>query len=328
MNTVDHFEQAFLEKTIINQPKMNKAELISDLKKKLVIFENPYKSVELVETTQIDDFIREKVLLHSSCDLLIPMYILTPIEKESLYPAVLAMHGHGYGHKEAVGLTKEGKEEKEPYGIHQRFAVQLVKQGFKVFVPEILGFGERILTRDKEAGNINSCNALAKSLLMGGRTLAGMRVEEALEIYHYIKKQEDVDGQRTGVIGFSGGALISNYTSILEPSIKATVLTGFTNTFSKSILAMHHCIDNYIPGLLKVAELPQLISLIAPRNLFVEAGTHDRIFPKDGVQEAIKFISKEYQSQNKETHFQYHLFNGAHEINGEKAFPWLKQVLG
>ena len=65
-------------------------------------------------------------------------------------------------------------------GIHNRFAVELVKRGLLVVIPEIMGFGVRRMAEEIEANpNYSSCGTLSSQLLMFGRTLAGMRVYES-----------------------------------------------------------------------------------------------------------------------------------------------------
>ncbi|SHM98112.1 dienelactone hydrolase family protein [Gracilibacillus kekensis] len=278
----------------------------------------------IVETEQFNEYKRELIILPLTNLLEVKMYVLTPkTEKKNIAP-VLALHGHGYGVKEAVGLTEDGEQEAVS-GIHNQFAVHLVKKGFKVFAPEVIGFGDRRLTRDMQQGNINSCEAMATNLLMEGKTLAGLRIWEARRILDFIEKASDVDKEKIAIMGFSGGALIAAYTAALDLRVAATVLTGFTNTFKGSIMAMHHCIDNYIPGILNYAELPEWISLISPRSLFIESGEKDPIFPNRFVLDAIKQIEENYQ--NRPEKFRYDIFPGTHEISGRIAYDWLKGVL-
>ncbi|MGN8647413.1 dienelactone hydrolase family protein [Gracilibacillus sp. HCP3S3_G5_1] len=280
---------------------------------------------ELIETTNFDDYTRELISLPVTDLISIPVYILTPKKESQVYSTVLALHGHGYGVKEAVGLTKIGEEEQGELGIHKQFAVELVKRGFKVFAPEVIGFGDRRLTRDKEAGKINSCESMATNLLMEGKTLAGLRIWEARRLLDYMETCTEVDSERIGMMGFSGGAVITTYTAALDLRVRATVLTGFPNTFKGSIMAMHHCIDNYIPGILNYAELPEWISLISPRCLFIESGEKDPIFPNKYVKEAIAEIEKYYH--NRPEKFGYDIFPGVHEISGRKSYDWLKHQL-
>ncbi|WP_208586470.1 dienelactone hydrolase family protein [Gracilibacillus suaedae] len=279
----------------------------------------------VMETKEFDDYTRELITLPVTELIQIPVYVLTPKDEQHTYPSVLAVHGHGYGVNEAVGLTNSGEEEQGEPGIHKRFAVELVKRGLKVFAPEVIGFGERRLTRDKEAGNINSCEAMATNLLMEGKTLAGLRIWEARRLLDYMEACSDVNTSRIGMMGFSGGAVVTTYTAALDLRVSATVLTGFPNTFKGSIMAMHHCIDNYIPGILNYAELPEWIALISPRSLFVESGEKDPIFPSKFVEEAIAEIEKYYH--NRPAKFAYDIFPGVHEISGRKSYDWLKDQL-
>ncbi|WP_054859854.1 alpha/beta hydrolase family protein [Gracilibacillus sp. JCM 18860] len=283
---------------------------------------------ELLEKREFPEYTRELFLFPITPLLECKMYVLTPKSEQNFYPSVLALHGHGYGVKEIVGLKENGGEEDdgEP-GIHQYFAVKLVKKGgLKVFAPEVIGFGgERMLTRDIKQGKQNSCEAMATNLLMEGKTLAGLRIWEARQVLSYMEKHPDVNADKLGMMGFSGGALVTAYTAALDLRVKATVLTGFTNTFRGSIMAMRHCIDNYVPGILNFAELPEWISLIAPRALFIEAGDKDPIFPHRSVLEAIKEIEEAYH--NRPEKFAYDIFPGSHEISGRKAYDWLKNQL-
>lgn len=113
----------------------------------------------------------------------------------------------------------------------------------------------------------------------------------------------------------------------MDERIKAVVLTGFTNTFKESIFAVHHCIDNYTPGLLAQAELPELIGLIAPRPLFLEAGQNDPIFPARGFKKAAAELQAIYEREGVPGQLQCDIFPGVHEISGRVSYQWLHQTL-
>ena len=164
---------------------------------------------------------------------------------------------------------------------------------------------------------------IASQLLLVGKTLAGLRVQECRRVIDYLQSLDEVDEDKIGCIGISGGGLLASFTSILDDRIKATVVSGYANTFKGSIMDRRHCLDNYVPGILKYTEMPDLIGLIAPRALFIEAGTADHLFPLKETLLAIEKLTKIYQLFDAGESFASHIFEGGHEINGEESFEWL-----
>lgn len=273
------------------------------------------------------DYLLERVAYTTTEAVHVPVIVLIPKGKAGPFPAVLACHGHGNGQWDAAGCDPEGKELENP-GIHNRFAVQLVRKGMVVVIPEIMGFGVRRMAGEMtNQPNNNSCGTLSSQLLMYGRTLAGMRVYEAMRALDYMELRPDVDTGRIGIFGFSGGGLIAALTSALADRVQATVLCGWTNTFQGSILAMRHCIDNYLPGILLDAEQPELAGLIAPRALFVESGEQDRIFPVEHVRKAVSSLEKTFAAWGAAGHFAYDIHPGSHEISGRTSVEWLQKQL-
>ncbi|WP_019534684.1 alpha/beta hydrolase family protein [Paenibacillus ginsengihumi] len=284
----------------------------------------------LLERAERDDFVRERVEYSTSDGLRVPAYVLIPRGAEpGRTPAVLAWHGHGYGSREAVGLLPDGSELSGPPGIHANFALELVRRGLVVLVPEIVGFGDRKLRRDVErdpkAGN--SCFSIASELLLAGSTIAGLRVFEAMRAADYLTARPEVDPLRIGNMGFSGGGMVASLSAALDERIRASVICGYSNTYKGSILARPHCLDNYIPGILTEAEMPDLLGLIAPRALFIESGTFDGLFPVERVKEAIGQVAQTYGALNAEARFTFDLFEGKHEISGRHSYDWLAKML-
>lgn len=281
----------------------------------------------LLERVEYKKFILERISYSTEEALHVPVIVLVPKTGNGPWPAVLACHGHGNGQLDAAGLNSDYRELEEP-GIHNRFAVRLVKQGMIVVIPEILGFGVRRVAEEmKNASSPSSCSTLVSQLMLFGRTLAGMRVYEAMRAVDYLSMRPDSDSSRIGIFGFSGGSLIAAYAAALDERIKAAVLCGWTNTFAGSILAMHHCIDNYLPGILQAAEQPELVGLIAPRALFIESGVHDPIFPVQHVHSAISRLQQIYSARDAGSRLSYDLHPGKHEISGKVSVPWLYGML-
>lgn len=285
----------------------------------------------VLEETACDGYVRRKIEYTVEPGLVTPAYVLLPAADEDaagLRPAVIACHGHGYGFKDAVGLNPDGSPREGEPGYHKDFTIALVRRGHVVIVPELLGFGETRLTEHQDAApEANSCSRLASNLLMLGRTLLGMRVLQTQRALEFVQSMPEVDVERIGIMGISGGGAVASFVSALDDRIRAAVISGYVSRFQGSVMAMHHCIDNFVPGILKYAELPDIVSMIAPRPLLIEAGTKDHIFPILSVLEAYGDITKVYSLHKALPNFSKDVFEGGHEISGRIAYDWLDHHL-
>lgn len=313
------------------EPSLKKNRLKQSLRESLGHFEptaDSYKPV-MLERIACDGYIRERVELSAVSGLTFGAYILTPENALGKLPGVIAVHGHGYGSRQICGMEPDGTIDTGKSDIYNHFAVQLVKKGLIVIAPDVIGFGERLLQSDLAAdpNAPSSCYTLSTHLLMLGKTLTGLRVAEMLGTLDYFTQRPEVDSTRVGIAGFSGGSLIAYVAAALDERIRASLLIGFPNTFKDSIMAVHHCVCNYTPGILMHAELPELIGLIAPRPLFLESGDNDPIFPAQGFSLAVQQLQDIYKQMGAEDLLKYDLFPGVHEISGRISFDWMKSVL-
>ena len=207
--------------------------------------------------------------------------------------------------------------------------LQLCKQGFAVAAPEISCFGERqtdfsYLTFGQQAPS--SCMHAAMLASHLGGSIAGIRVRDSRRLIDYFETRNEFDTSRLGAMGLSGGGMVAMFTTCLDERIKACVISGYFSTFKDSIHAMHHCGCNYVHNLHQFGEIYDLAGLIAPRPLFIEAGTHDPIFPIKAVKESVAKAQSIYSIFSaREITTDY--FEGRHRIEGTKAYSFLKEVL-
>lgn len=307
-----------------------RSELRGVLREKLGSFPEMRAPLEAarLERTACEGYVRERIELTTFAGMRMPVYVLIPDGAEDRpRAAVLAVHGHGYGSREICGMEPDGSPRAGDPGLHKDFAVSLVRRGFIVAAPELLGFGDRRFAKDvREGPNKSSCSRLALHLLMMGGTLAGYRVYETMRAIDYLAGRNDVKADRIGAMGISGGGLVAAFTSALDDRVAHTVVSGYANTFKDSILARDHCLDNYIPGILTEAEMPDLIGLIAPRGLLVESGDKDAVFPADSARAAYERLRDIYGAAGAADRLEADFFAGGHEIGGTKAFDWLQRL--
>lgn len=286
--------------------------------------------VDLSDKREFETYWRETVRFETRSGVELFGYFLTPKGGEGRRPAVLCLPGHGRGVDSIVGIGPEG--EQRAWGDWQEyaadFALQCVAEGYVVFAIEQISFGHR---RDEKAqqadAGASSCGRDSTAALMLGETITGWRTWDAIRALDYMAIRPEVDPARMAVMGISGGGLTALFTACCDRRVKACVVSGYFNTFSDSILSIDHCVDNYVPGLLTVAEMPDLAGLIAPRLLFAESGERDNIFPLAAFERAVAKAREIYAAFGASDHFDAEVFPGEHQFHGVGAFRFLQEKL-
>ena len=285
---------------------------------------------EILEIREFEGYIRETVSFQSRPKMEVYGYFLSPTHMDISSPnaTILCLAGHGRGVDDIVGIEENGTMREEYGGYQNDFALQCLAHGYTVLAIEQFGFGHR---RDEVArgrgGGSSSCQPSSGAALLLGQTMIGWRVYDAIRAYDYLKTRPEVDMNRLGIMGISGGGTTSFYTAAVDQRVKATVISGYFNTFKDSILSISHCMDNYIPNVLKYAEMYDIAGLIAPRALFIESGTEDTIFPIEATRFAVERARSIYKHFNVEDNLGIEVFEAGHSFYGVGAFEFLKKIL-
>ena len=128
-------------------------------------------------------------------------------------------------------------------------------------------------------------------------------------------------------MGISGGGTVALYAAALDERVKAAVLSCSYCTFKDSIYSVPHCIDNFVPGILRDFEVADVTGLIAPRFLIAESGLDDPIFPAIGVRSALRQSQRIYAEQGAAKNLAHAFFPAGHVFHGEAAFRSLRDWL-
>ncbi len=284
-------------------------------------WERPPLASVVSEVVECEGYRRETVTFTTRPGLAAFGYFLIPDSATSATPGVLCIPGHGVGVDGMCGLASEEYAED--------FALQCVRQGYTTFGLEITGFGRRRDAEAKRSGpGVSSCGRDSTAALMLGETMSGWRVWDAMRALDYLQtRTECVDPAQLAIMGISGGGLVSLFTAALDTRLTACVVSSYFNTFAASVLSINHCVDNYVPGLLNLCEMPDLAALVAPRALFTVTGDTDPIFPIQAYGEAVGQAKEIYQGFGCPEKFGSEIFEGGHRFHGVGAFDFLRTHL-
>lgn len=256
----------------------------------------------------------EKYKLDGIKGLAFPLYKICP--KNPNGKGILYLHGHDPSGVHGAFVTRP---DKEPY--HKNIAIKMARRGYTVYLPELIGYGEAVYTyRLQEEEEKSECFLNSGYLAMTGYNIAGFRTFQSLLVLEIMKK-EGFGVQ--SLFGVSGGGLIGMFVGVLGKDIDKIMLSSFTNTWVHSALGKEHCVDNYIPGIMRVGESYEILSLAAPKAMLTINGTGDRPFPKAGSLIAFDFLEKVYERLKVRDRLTTVLFEGRHEVNAQEVLSWL-----
>ena len=273
------------------------------------------------------DYLERRFLFTSELDADVPCHLLTP-KTSAPAPVVICLQGHSTGMHISLGRPKYDGDEASIAGGRD-FALQAVREGYAALAMEQRGFGERKDSRAPALSHQNNgCHHASMVSLLLGRTMIGERVWDISRAIDALAHFPELDLSRIGCMGNSGGGTITYYAACFEPRITVAMPSCYVCTFRDSLGRIHHCEDNYLPGVLRWLEMADFAGLIAPRPLVVVAGRDDPIFPLHGVEETFATIHDIYQAAGAPDNCRLVVGNGGHRFYPEESWPVFRALSG
>jgi len=268
----------------------------------------------------------EKVVFTSEPYADVPAYVCTPRDAPPPYTFLICLQGHSTGMHNSIAVDRE--DETKPIDIEgdRDFAIGCLRHGCAALCIEQRAFGERREPIERKSGQ-HGCHNATMHALMLGKTLIGERVYDVERGIDYLATRGDADMKRIGVMGNSGGGTISVFSAALLPRIAFAMPSCYFCTFRDSIMSIYHCMDNYIPGLLRYAEMSDVLGLFAPKPVVVVAGKDDPIFPIEATQRAFEELKGIYRASAAEDRCHLVVGDGGHRFYAADAWPVLLQEL-
>jgi dienelactone hydrolase len=262
----------------------------------------------------------EKVVFISEPYADVMAYVCLPRDVAPPYDFWICLQGHSTGAH--VSIARERENEDAPFAVEgdRDFGLGCMRRGMAALCIEQRSFGERREQTQKSVSDMGCHDATMQALALG-KTLIGERVFDVDRGIDYLSWRGDAKMNRIGVMGNSGGGTTTLFSAALLPRIAFAMPSCYFCTFRDSIMQIYHCADNYIPGIIKVAEMADIMGLFAPRPVVVVAGETDSIFPIQGVQKAFAQLQRIYQAADAPENCRLVIGQGGHRFYADDAWP-------
>jgi dienelactone hydrolase len=309
-----------------------KSALLSELKMLLCTMPEPVPlNPEIIWETKKDGLIQQKILLDLEEDMSVSALVYRPeTAKEQQLPAILCNHGHGeFGKDSVMGIRSNSESQRavEIESMNYDYGLQMAKHGYVTMAIDWRGFGERA-DGGNPYPNRDKCNVhFIRGSLMGQNLLA-LNIFDAIRCVDYLCEQKFVDSQRIGAMGLSFGGTMTTWISLLDDRIKAADIICYSCCFKNfAIEDGNFCGSQYLPGLFRLCDVPDLQGLIAPKPLLAEYGLFDTCFAVEDAMECSQKVNEIYQAAGVPENYIVDVFEGGHQFSGNKAFAFFDQHL-
>ncbi len=165
-----------------------------------------------------------------------------------------------------------------------------------------------------------------------GYTPAGVEAWNCIRALDYLQSRPEVDGEKIGVTGRSGGGAYSWWIAALDERIKVAVpVAGIADL-------ENHVVDGTVEGHCDCMfmvntyrwDYAQVAALVAPRPLLLSNTDKDGIFPLEGIERIHQQVRKIYRLYGADKNFGLQISEGPHKDIQElqvAAFHWFNRFL-
>ena len=222
---------------------------------------------QTVGAIQADGYRIEKVIFQSQTGHHITANLYLP-KSETPTPGVVVSSGHSRTAKTA--------------DYNQRFGIAMARNGMAALCFDPIGQGERSQILN-EAGQPQFKGTTTEHFLVGvgsvlvGRNTARYRVWDAMRAIDYLASRPEVDLQRIGFTGCSGGGTLTSYVMALDDRVACAAPACYLTTFRHLIetIGPQDAEQNVYGQIRFGMDHPDYVLMRAPRPTLISATTGD-----------------------------------------------------
>jgi cephalosporin-C deacetylase-like acetyl esterase len=269
-----------------------------------------------VGTLDRGDYRIEKIIYESLPGFYVPANVYVPTRGAGPFPAILMPVGH----------SAEGKE-----GERQT-AIGLARKGFIALKYDPIGQGERLqyydpdLRASKVGGPTTEHTHANGHTHLIGENVARYRIWDGMRGIDYLLTRKDVDANRIGCTGCSGGGTLTTYISALDDRVKVAAPACYITSWRELLPGPGpQDAEQSFPGFLAEGlDIADYIGLFAPKP-WLSASTIQDFFPLEGARQTYEEAQRIYDLYGARDRIGWYVGPGGHGVpqpSREALYAW------
>ena len=245
----------------------------------------------------------EKIVYESLPGFFVTANVYVPTRGTGPFPAILMPVGH----------SLDGK------GGSRQMAVGMALKGFISLAHDPIGQGERLqyydpdLRGSKVGGPTDEHTHSNGHTLLIGDNVARYRIWDGIRGIDYLLTRKDVDANRIGCTGCSGGGTLATYISALDDRVKAAAPSCYITSWEALMEGpgpqdAEQTFPNFLAAGLNTADY---ITLFAPKPWLIGSTVED-FFPLEGARQTYEESRRVYSLFGATDRLSWHIGPGDH----------------
>jgi hypothetical protein len=273
---------------------------------------------------KMDGFRVEHIVFESQPGFYVTSSLFIPaVINNKKAPAIIYCSGH----------AKEGYRSK----VYQHIILNLVKKGFIVFAFDPVGQGERTEYSGLKSGiafigePTDEHSYPGAQVLISGSSYAKYMIWDGIRAVDYLLSRKEVDPDRIGITGRSGGGTQSAYIAAFDDRIEAAAPECYITSFARLLQSIgpQDAEQNLISEIERGIDHADLLEVRAPKPTMIITTTRD-FFSIQGARETAKEVSDVFKAYNHPDNFSIVEDDAPHEStkkNREAMYAFFQKYL-
>lgn len=277
---------------------------------------------EVTGTIEQDGIVVERLHFQALPGLYVTANLYRPQDAAEPLPTILYVCGHSNQIEKRDGVAVSFGNK----AGYQRHGAWFARHGYVCLIIDTIQLGEFL-------GLHHGTHREGRwDWMTQGYTPAGVETWCGIRALDYLETRPEVDAQRMGMTGRSGGGAYSWYVAAMDERVRVVApVAGITDLQDHVVngCVSGHCDCMYMINYHRW-DYPQMAALIAPRPLLIANSDNDGIFPLQGVWRTAEQVRHVYRLHDAEPNLGLLITPGPHKDTPELqvgVFRWMDRHL-